>query len=340
MGIRARGPNYLIDVTVNGVRRTATRHTREEAEIAEAKLRADLLKTAGRATDQGTWTLAQALERTASVSWSDRVSGAKLTRNAEMAVEFFGPATSLTEITPDKLDEYAAHLARQGNASGTINRKLAAVSKMLTIAVARGKLAKKPTVPRRREGEGRVRFLSEQEEAACLGLLTQWDKTDHLDAFVVLIDTGLRGGEVWRLEGRDCDIDRGLITVWQTKNGKPRTVPMSDRVKPILEHRRMLYPIGPLFPGMDNYRFERTWDRMRTILGFSEDVQFVPYALRHTCASRLVQRGVNLRVVQEWMGHKTITVTQRYAHLSPTDLLLAVKVLNRQPVSDTFQSVS
>lgn len=67
---------------------------------------------------------------------------------------------------------------------------------------------------------------------------------------------------------------------------------------------------------------------MKALIGLAEDTQFVPYALRHTCCSRLVQRGVNLRVVQEWMGHKTITVTLRYAHLCPTNLLNAVNVLN------------
>lgn len=52
----------------------------------------------------------------------------------------------------------------------------------------------------------------------------------------------------------------------------------------------------------------------------SFDAQFTPHCLRHTCASRLVQSGVGIRVVQEWLGHKTIQMTMRYAHLSPTSL--------------------
>ncbi len=61
--------------------------------------------------------------------------------------------------------------------------------------------------------------------------------------------------------------------------------------------------------------------------GFPRLSDGVAHALRHTCASRLVQRGVGLKVVQQWMGHKRIEVTLRYAHLSPTSLLEAVKVL-------------
>jgi site-specific recombinase XerD len=78
------------------------------------------------------------------------------------------------------------------------------------------------------------------------------------------------------------------------------------------------------------HSFRQTWDRAKVTLGLSDDAQLVPHALRHTTASRLVQRGVTLKVVQEWLGHKTITVTMRYAHLAPANLLAAVKVLEEE----------
>jgi len=56
-------------------------------------------------------------------------------------------------------------------------------------------------------------------------------------------------------------------------------------------------------------------------------LQFVPHCLRHTCASRLVQREVNLKVVQQWMGQKSIQITLRYAHLTPSNLMDAVQIL-------------
>jgi site-specific recombinase XerD len=65
-------------------------------------------------------------------------------------------------------------------------------------------------------------------------------------------------------------------------------------------------------------------------MGLGEDNQFVPHALRHTCASRLVQRGVPLKVVQEWLGHKTILTTMRYAHLAQSNLMSAMQVLEDQ----------
>lgn len=107
---------------------------------------------------------------------------------------------------------------------------------------------------------------------------------------------------------------------------------MTERVKAIIEGQRLKHHTGPLFPGFSNFWFEHVRNQIRELMGVEEDRQFVPYALRHTCCSRLVQRGANLRVVQEWMGHKTITVTLRSAHLCPTNFLNAVKVLNAKPI--------
>jgi integrase len=71
------------------------------------------------------------------------------------------------------------------------------------------------------------------------------------------------------------------------------------------------------------------WDRLRVRMGMEEDPNFVPHILRPTCASRLVQKGVHLQVVKEWMGHKAIQTTLRYAHLAPKQLHDAVKLLDQ-----------
>jgi site-specific recombinase XerD len=102
---------------------------------------------------------------------------------------------------------------------------------------------------------------------------------------------------------------------------------MTDRVREILVRRSNQTTSGALFP-FDNFWMARVWERMREHLGLQDDVEFIPYALRHTCASRLVQRGVSLLVVKEWLGHTNVTTTQRYAHLSPRNLMEAVRVLN------------
>ena len=71
----------------------------------------------------------------------------------------------------------------------------------------------------------------------------------------------------------------------------------------------------------------RAWDSVREDMRLTNDPQFVPHALRHTCASRLVQRGVGLYTIKEVLGHSTIKVTERYAHLCPANLRSAIDTL-------------
>jgi hypothetical protein len=96
-GIRKCGNIYAISVTVKGVRRTATTSLDlDKAKLVQVELRATLLRevVADTTVHQGTWTLKQALDKTAVISWADKESGVKLTRNGEQVVEILGPATS------------------------------------------------------------------------------------------------------------------------------------------------------------------------------------------------------------------------------------------------------
>ena len=64
-------------------------------------------------------------------------------------------------------------------------------------------------------------------------------------------------------------------------------------------------------------------------MGFVHDEQFIPYVCRHTCASRMAQRGVALPVIMRWMGHKSLQMTMRYAKLSPINFKEAADALAR-----------
>lgn len=325
MAIRQRGTQFLIDVTVKGVRRTATASTADAAQLVEADLRASLLRElGGDIAHKDTWTLKQALDKTIAISWADKESGVKLRRNGEEVVEILGPALLVNRVTTDSIDTLVEVLQDKGQANGTINRKLAALSRILTIAQQRGKLDRMPHIQRRDEAQCRIRFLSQEEEVMVLGILRSWGKDDQADVAVVLIDTGLRPSELWRVERRD--VDHQVINIWKTKNHNARSVPMTRRTGDIMLRRALTVPQGPLFP-YNNWWFGNAWDKVKVHMKMTKDTQFIPYALRHTCISRLVQRGVPLKVVQEWAGHTIITTTMRYAHLCPTNLLDAVKVL-------------
>lgn len=335
MGIRPRGDVWLVDVQVKGKRKTATEPTRKDAEAKEAELRAQLYAgttDAPNAPRGKGWTVGTAYARTYQVAWADGRSERTMRLLGLRICAYFGRETPLASIKTDTLDDWVASLKTRGNANGTINRNLAGLSKMMTVAMERGGLEKKPRFPRLREAVGRIRYLTDQEEAEALHLFRQWGKAGHADAFVVLIDTGMRCSELWRLTARDVDLKRGVLAIWQTKADLPRSVPMTRRVRTIIE-RRMAGLNDHMFP-YNNFWLRNGWLRMREQMGLAGDPQFVPHVLRHTCASRLVQRGVSIPVVKEWLGHKTVQITMRYAHLSPANLLAAVSVLEQDEAAE------
>jgi integrase len=107
---------------------------------------------------------------------------------------------------------------------------------------------------------------------------------------------------------------------WDTKSGHPRTVPLTQRVGG-----------SAPFTGLRYRDVRKIWDQARDHLGFADDPQWVIHMLRHTCASRLVQGGAQIQYVKEWLGHATISITMRCAHLSPTSLDKLMAILDAQP---------
>ena len=338
MAVRARGRRWQVDVSVKGRRRTATCVTEADARVREAELRLDLLAPRHahqRSSTRPVWSLGEAWTRTYEVAWRDTPYDAGMVKMRRQLFDHWGEDTPLDLITTDKVDAWIAALIERGNSNGTINRKLAALSKITRIAGERPErsgyaTADRPVFRRKKEPFGRIREVSLDEEVAMLTFLYQCGYVDHEDAIVMLLDTGIRCGELWRLEARDVDFEKGFISIWQTKTDLPRGVPMTKRVRVILDRRigsgARADRVGRIFP-YSNAWLRPVWARLRMHLGLEDDPQFVPHILRHTCACRLVQRGVRLEVVRDWLGHKSFAMTLRYARLAPKNLLEAARVL-------------
>ena len=326
-GIRKRGHSFIVDITHKGKRLTATTHSMEEAKAKRAELQFLLIhgKVPG-IRPRRVWTLGVALDYCNKMVWAPTKPGQSAIRFGEAAVYFFGRSRPLDTIDTEAIDLWLLEMERKGNSNGTINRKLGALAGMMNVAVDRNRLEKKPKMPYRRSYKSRMRFLSHGEERTLIGLLRQWDLNGAADGFIVLIDTGLRIREMKCLTERDIDLDRQLIHAWQTKTKHPRTVPMTTRVRKIIRGRWAGIPDKRLFPQSYSY-FKVAWNRARSVMGFEDDSQFVMHILRHTCASRLVQGGVSLAVIKEWMGHKRIQSTMIYAHLCTKNLSEAKDVL-------------
>lgn len=132
-----------------------------------------------------------------------------------------------------------------------------------------------------------------------------------------LVDTGARIGEALALKWGD--LHNNTVTFWITKSGRSRSVPLTGRAAQALDLARAFGGSGP-FSAISYPNFKYNWNRARKENGFSDDPHMVPHILRHTCASRLVQAGIDLRRVQTFLGHQTIQMTLRYAHLATNDL--------------------
>ena len=222
------------------------------------------------------------------------------------------------------VDTLISELRAKGNRNSTVNRKLACVSKLMRKHYRAGKIDRLPDFQKLPERNGRIRFLSRDEEMFLFAALDVQDETfGNLGRF--LIDTGARIGEAINL--RWPDIHEKTATFWETKAHTPRSVPLTNRVLQVLESQRS-FPAGP-FASVRYPNFRNAWLKARKKVGLSSDPQVVPHILRHTCASRLAQSGVDIKRIQEFLGHRTLAMTLRYAHLAPRHLDVCAEALNK-----------
>ena len=180
----------------------------------------------------------------------------------------------------------------------------------------------------------RQRYLTKEE--ANLLLATLKAENEQLWQISLLsLSTGMRAGEIFRLRGEHINLVERSIRIVDPKNGKNRNayIPETafDMLKGcLLEHGRLVFPTALGNP----YRvIPKPFRRIVKELGFNAGLtdprdQVVFHTLRHTFASWLVQKDQPLFVVSELMGHTSLTMTKRYAHLSPERRSVATSVLN------------
>lgn len=233
-------------------------------------------------------------------------------------------------FTDEIVDELIASLRKRGNSNATINRKMAALSKLLRKAYKMGDIHSLPEFKRQKERAGRIRFLEPEEEQRLFKAIST--RNELYGRFCIfLVDTGARLGEGIGL--RWSDIQRGRVTFWITKSGRSRSVPLTSRAITAIKASEKTKR-GP-FIGIDQQHFRADWNRAKEEVGLGNDNDVVPHVLRHTCASRLVRGGVDLRRVQTWLGHQTLQMTMRYAHLASHDLDMCVPILERAAIAQT-----
>ncbi len=248
--------------------------------------------------------------------------------------EFSGK--TLQEITTQDVERLKAKI-RQEIAPATVNLHLALLKHLYTKAMEWGKVEKNPAKPVKffRANNARTRYVTEEEEAKLQAVLPP----DHWNTVEVAIHTGMRRDEQFSLQWANINFHTGMVTIPRSKHGGARHIPLNDHVIAILRTLPSRLKSPYVFPSETgatalnaNNFINRVWNPARTKAGLP-DLHW--HDLRHTFASRLVMAGVDLRTVQELMGHKTITMTLRYSHLSPTHQREAVQRLTKDSTATT-----
>jgi integrase len=259
--------------------------------------------------------------------WKGKKSADTLIRNAELFVEFTGPNAAVsTALSTEKIAEYCRDLEARGRSGATVNRHLSAISTLTKFAVARKMLTVRPVLSWQHEGEGRLRFLSEEEFDTLTKTLRSWGLEDDARFYEFLVDTGARLSEALQLSWRDVYPTR--VVFMDRKSGRNSGTPLTPRCRDNLRALRKGVRSADQGPFAVVTKGSQTalWRRLQTHLPFLQDC--VPHhTFRHTTASWLVQRGVDLIRVKEFMDHASLQTTMRYAHLAPKHMEEVMRAL-------------
>tara|TARA_X000001382_G_scaffold119685_1_gene100680 strand:- start:5109 stop:5981 length:873 start_codon:yes stop_codon:yes gene_type:complete len=253
---------------------------------------------------------------------------------AEKVCEMLGTGILVNEVNEIHIEQLCTTLEARGLSGSTINRYLASLSKMLRYALKKHAIYymdRMPHIEWHEEGKARVRYMLPEEEKEMIRILRKEQKDDYLNFFLFLLDTGMRLSEALYLKVANIgELENEKYAILEdTKNGDTRSVPLTERAAGIVETYSRHSERNDRIFNLNVWKVERAWRSLRESMGLEDDKQFVIHCLRHTCASRLAQSGkVELHLIQNWLGHRTYAMTQRYAHLKPSSLLGATGVLN------------
>jgi integrase len=264
----------------------------------------------------------------------------------------------VAEITPDRIAEARDELALEPFVRGkarttsdgavtsprefkrspaTVNRYLEVLNHLFTVSVREWRLVDRNPVrdvAKKKEPRGRIRFLSDDEREALLQACgtSTWPGLRPL--VMLAITTGARRGELINLKWTDIDLKAGEALVRESKNDEPRVLPLLGKALEVLRAHKLnggaktewvfLQPSG--IPGPYQH-FDAHWKGALTAAKIDG---FKFHDLRHTCASYLAQNGASLLEIAEVLGHKTLAMVKRYAHLTQKRKVAVIERMLRE----------
>lgn len=246
----------------------------------------------------------------------------------------------LKDIRPSLIAEKKQKLLTEPTEKGvvrsgsTCNRYLATLSHVLSICEKQwewieGNPAKK--ISREKESRERTRFLSPEERQALLKACRESENPYLLTFIVLQLSTGCRYNEIRHLRWTDVDLNKGKITIRESKNGDMRSVPVLGFVLELLRQLAIgQTSLGYLFPSQDKNRPLDLRRAYRTAIKRAKLRDFRGHDCRHSYATEMLAQGLSLGEIGHLLGHRSVSMTRRYAHLVESRSIDAVAKMSNQ----------
>ena len=301
---------YRVEVQYKGTRARGRFVTLAEAQVADKQWKLELVSTKGSSSTKAPsrlkpLTLGELFDHAKDTLWRGKTTEESSLQRCMATIAHLGADTALSSLTAVSIDSLIVSL-QVSKADATVNRYLSALHTLLRWGVTRHYLLTIPPFTWQEEDEGRIRWITEEEETRLLSILPPI----MADLVAVAIATGMRRNEILTLTPDNLELH--WVRLWKTKNGMPRSVPIDGETH--LRLQRLLQDMP------SQHRLRYAWDVAKKAMGLEKDDLFVFHACRHTCATRLVRDNINIRIIQRWLGHKRIETTLRYSHVNDTML--------------------
>jgi integrase len=266
---------------------------------------------------KNSWTLQEAFDATYNAKWSTSSTSETQKLYFQIIADFFGPHVYLANIHLDRVESFVDYLYHSRSiTAGTVNRYLSSLSTMWKYASDRNRAPQRVSPwPMQKEPKGRQLVYSEYQERQIFKACRVIESQEFLEYLVLLLDTGMRRGELESLTAENC-IQYGVITLGResTKNNQARTIYLTPRCHAIINSKLDITGNGQKLFSRTPSWYRNKWLRVKSLANLPTAATM--HSFRHTFASRLAQSGnVNLLDIKEALGHKSIEATLVYAHL-------------------------
>lgn len=288
-------------------------------------------------------TVREALEHAWRVKWSRAKGSLKKEQLKRVVAKDWIGEQRLDRVNYNTLEDWIERMRQSDQAVATIKSKVSCLMTALKLVQPKGWLKALPLIPPIGDTDNRrLRWLKDDEEALLLKACECFRRpviADVMkDVVVFLIDTGARVGELVRVRSEAVS-KRGNVTYvefFDRKGGDDLRIPLTSRARDalarLLGNAYWLKRVRGATENAKRLTSAQNWltQRFEDVRTAAKMPDVTAHTLRHTCASRLVQKGISIYKVQKFLGHKDIRMTERYSHLAPSDLDDVARALEPQ----------